>query len=67
MPSTPNQSSKGRTSPYDVAEHLRSAEEMAAYLDAWKKEAPDDVLGTSKASGDVARAKRMTGPDRQVP
>ena len=29
--------------PYDVAEHLRTPEEMAAYLEAWLEEAPDDV------------------------
>ncbi len=27
-------SSKTQTTPYDVAEHLRTPEEMAAYLDA---------------------------------
>ena len=26
---------KTTTTPYDVAEHLRTPEEMAAYLDAW--------------------------------
>ena len=31
-----------KTSSYDVAEHLRTPEEMAAYLDAWLEEAPDD-------------------------
>jgi len=35
---------KPKTSAYDVAEHLRTPEEMAAYLDAWLEEAPDDVL-----------------------
>jgi hypothetical protein len=32
---------KTKTSAYDVAEHLRTPEEMAAYLDAWLEEAPD--------------------------
>lgn len=51
---------KPKTSPYDVAEHLRTAEEMAAYLDAWLEEAPDDVSGIARALGDVARAKGMS-------
>ena len=46
--------------PYDVAEHLRTPEEMAAYLDAWLEEAPDDVGGLARALGDIARAKGMT-------
>ena len=46
--------------PYDVAEHLRTPEEMAAYLDAWLEEAPDDVGGLAQALGDIARAKGMT-------
>jgi probable addiction module antidote protein len=47
-------------SPYDVAEHLRTPEEMAAYLDAWLEEAPDDVAGLARALGDIARAKGMS-------
>jgi probable addiction module antidote protein len=46
--------------PYDVAEHLRTPEEMAAYLDAWFEEAPDDAAGIARALGDIARAKGMT-------
>ena len=48
------------TSPYDVAEHLRTPEEMATYLDAWMEEAPDDVSGIARAAGDIARAKGMS-------
>src|SRR5258706_4421713 len=51
---------KVRTTPYDVAEHLRTPEEMAAYLDAWLEEAPDDAAGIAKALGDIARAKGMS-------
>ena len=51
---------KTKTSPYDVAEHLRTPEEMAAYLDAWFEEAPDDAAGIARALGDIARAKGMT-------
>lgn len=50
---------KTRVVPYDVAEQLRTPEEMAAYLDAWLNEAPDDVAGIARALGDIARAKGM--------
>ena len=51
---------KTLTVPYDVAEQLRTPEEMAAYLDAWFDEAPDDIAGIARALGDIARAKGMT-------
>jgi len=51
---------KVKTSSYDVAEHLRTPEEMAAYLDAWLDEAADDVSGIARALGDIARAKGMS-------
>ena len=51
---------KTKTSTYDVAEHLRTPEEMAAYLDAWFEEAPDDAAGIARALGEIARAKGMT-------
>lgn len=49
-----------KNTPYDVVEHLRTPEEMAAYLDAWLDEAPDDAAGIAKALGNIARAKGMT-------
>jgi len=49
-----------KTVPYDVSEQLRTPEEMAAYLDAWFAEAPDDAVGIARALGDIARAKGMT-------
>lgn len=49
-----------KTTPYDVTEHLRTPEEMAAYLDAWLEEAPDDAAGIATALGNIARAKGMT-------
>ncbi|MBU1222707.1 MAG: putative addiction module antidote protein [Gammaproteobacteria bacterium] len=49
-----------KTIPYDVAEQLRTPEEMAAYLDAWLEEAPDDAAGIARALGDIARAKGMS-------
>lgn len=53
-------SRKTKTVLYDVAEQLRSPEEMASYLDAWFTEAPDDVAGIIRALGDVARARGMS-------
>ena len=34
---------------YDVSEQLRTPEEMAAYLDAWLEEAPEDATGIARA------------------
>ena len=48
------------TSPYDVAEHLRTPEEMAAYLEASMEEADGDAAFIAKALGDIARAKGMS-------
>ena len=48
------------TSPYDVAEHLRTPEEMAAYLEACMEEADGDAGFIAKALGDIARAKGMS-------
>ena len=51
---------KTATTRYDVAEHLRTAEEMAAYLGACLEEADGDAAFVAKALGDVARAKGMS-------
>lgn len=48
------------TTRYDVAEHLRSPEEMAAYLDACFEEANGDAAFIAKSLGDIARAKGMS-------
>lgn len=48
------------TTRYDVAEHLRTPEEMAAYLEACFAEAEGDAAFIAKALGDIARAKGMT-------
>lgn len=47
------------TSRYDVAEHLRTPAEMAAYLEACIEEANGDATFIAKALGDIARAKGM--------
>lgn len=51
---------KTMTTRYDVAEHLRNPEEMAAYLEACLDEADGDAAFIAKALGDIARAKGMT-------
>ena len=48
------------TTRYDVAEHLRTPEEMAAYLEACIEEADGDAAFIAKALGDIARAKGMS-------
>jgi len=49
-----------KTIRYDVAEHLRTPEEMAAYLEACLDEAKGDAAFIAKALGDIARAHGMT-------
>ena len=48
------------TTRYDVAEHLRTPKEMAAYLEACLEEAGGDAAFVAKALGDIARAKGMS-------
>jgi len=50
---------KTKTSRYDVGEHLRTPEEMAAYLEACIEEADGDAAFIAKALGNIARAKGM--------
>ncbi len=50
---------KVKTTRYDVADHLRTPEEMAAYLEACIQEADGDAAFIAKALGDIARAKGM--------
>jgi probable addiction module antidote protein len=51
---------KTMTTRYDVAEHLRTPEEMAAYIEACFEEANGDAAFIAKALGDIARAKGMS-------
>jgi probable addiction module antidote protein len=51
---------KTKTTRYDVAEYLRTPEEMAAYLEACIEEADGDAAFIAKALGDIARAKGMS-------
>ena len=48
------------TTRFDVAEHLRTPEEMAAYFEACLEEAHGDAAFIAKALGDIARAKGMS-------
>jgi probable addiction module antidote protein len=51
---------KTPTTRFDVARHLRTPEEMSAYLDACIDESKGDAAFVAKALGDIARAKGMT-------
>jgi len=53
------------TTRYDVAEHLGTPEEMAAYLEACLAEADGDAAFIAKALGDIARSKGMTQVARE--
>ena len=48
---------KTKTTRYDVAEHLRTPEEMAAYLEACLDEPGADAAFIAKAIGDTARSE----------
>jgi probable addiction module antidote protein len=51
---------KTKTTRYDVAEHLRTSEEMAVYLEACLEDANGDAAFIAKALGDIARARGMS-------
>ena len=57
---------KTKTTKYDVAEHLRTPEEMAAYMEACMAEANGDATFIAKALGDIARAKGMAQVAREA-
>lgn len=50
---------EAKTTRYDVAEYLRTLEEMAAYLEACFEEANGDAAFIAKALGNIVRAKGM--------
>ena len=54
------------TTRYDVAEHLRTPQEMADYLEACMDEANGDAAFIAKALGDIARAQGMTQVARKA-
>jgi probable addiction module antidote protein len=57
---------KTKHSRYDVAEHLRTPAEMAAYLEAVLDESGGDAAAVAKALGDVARARGMSQVARKA-
>ena len=57
---------KTKTTKYDVAEYLRTPEEMAEYLEACLEEANGDAAFVAKALGNIARAKGMTEIARET-
>ena len=48
------------TTRYDLAEHLRTPEDIAAYLEASFEDSRGDAAFIAKALGDIARAKGMS-------
>ncbi len=50
---------KETLSRYDVADYLKSGQDMAAYLNACMEEAGDDAAYIAAALGDIARARGM--------
>ena len=55
---------KTKTFPWDAAEHLRTEEDMAAYLEAALEDG--DPALVAAALGDIARAKGMTQIAREA-
>lgn len=51
---------KATTTRYNTAEHLRTPEEMAAYLEACMEEAHGDAAFVARALGNITRAKGMS-------
>ncbi len=51
---------KTQTTEFDVAEHLRTDEEIEAYLEACFEDPEVDAAFIAKALGDIARAKGMS-------
>ncbi|PZO51677.1 MAG: putative addiction module antidote protein [Phormidesmis priestleyi] len=54
------------TAPYDVAEHLRTAAEMAAYLEASIEEVDGNTTFIAKALCDIARAKGLSQVTKEL-
>jgi probable addiction module antidote protein len=55
---------KTKTRPWDAAEHLETAEDMAAYLEAALEEGNPALVAA--AMGDIARAKGITQIARET-
>ena len=55
---------KTATTPWDPAEHLKTEEDMAAYLEAALEEGDSNLVAA--ALGDIARAKGMSQVAREA-
>jgi len=55
---------KTKTRPWDAVEHLETAEDMAAYLEAALEEGDPALIAA--AMGDIARAKGITQIARET-
>ena len=55
------------TTPYDVAKHLRTPDEISAYLEACREEAGDDSEFIDKALEDIAVALERIREAREHP
>lgn len=53
-------------SPYDTADHLKTEEDVALYLEAVMEEAGDDPAFIAHALGIVARARNMSQLARET-
>ncbi|MFM7128116.1 MAG: DNA-binding protein [bacterium] len=51
---------KTKNTPFDVADHLRTTEEMAAYFEACMEGVEGDKAIISRALADIAHGKGMT-------
>jgi len=51
---------KSKLKKWDSAEHLKTSEDMALYLEVCLEEAGDDAAFIAKALGTIARAKGMS-------
>ena len=56
--------SRSETMPWDAADHLRSAEDMVAHLEAALEQ--DDPQLVAAVLGDIARASGMTAVARET-
>ena len=60
----PKKIAKIKTRPWDAAEHLRTEEDMAAYLEAVLEDGDPALIAA--ALGDIARAKGMSQIARET-
>jgi probable addiction module antidote protein len=57
---------KEKFTPYDTADHLKSREDVVAYLEACMEECDDDPAFIAAALGDIARSHGMVKLARET-